>query len=205
MDNTLYDIIPGYREAVENESRLRDAAFLNLPELIADIRVKALTPKHLLLLTLRKSPLVVGGDISVDDLLLFVWVVSEDFDPKDEEKRKAIVSKCLETSPENLMKECADYLNLAFYDSNTGVSPSSKDSTHKSNAIYVSNVSLLVDLFASEYGWTPDIVLNLSYKQIWQLVRSIHMRHDNKVIMFNQSDNVKSQWLAQLNRQENNG
>lgn len=57
----LFATIPGLREAVEAENRVRDAALLGLPDRICGFYVRLLTLDDYLALRLIRNPFIVGG------------------------------------------------------------------------------------------------------------------------------------------------
>ena len=88
-EDPLYNLVPGYREAVQRETDLRDAAFLPVTDSICGVEVNQLTPFHLAALTLARSPFICGGMPFPRDIALFLWCVSPEYNPR------AVVSRWL--------------------------------------------------------------------------------------------------------------
>jgi len=192
--NALFSEIDGYKEAVESENRLREFSFLDYPDLILDVKVKPLTPRLFSLLHLKKTPILCGGDVAVDDILLFLWIVSFDFNPQDETKRKELVKQCLQYSPDDLYRAIADYIEESFQDStNTKGLPD--------EIPYYHWIASLVVVLASEFHWSEREILDMPFKRLWQYLRCISKKYDSRAILFNKSDKLKSDWLCRINEE----
>jgi len=193
MRDPLFDVIPGYEDAIKRESKIRAFAFLDLPELIGNVRVKAFTPRHFAFLELRNSPFLSGENITIEDVLFFVWVVSEDFDYNNPEGRKALVDKIIgECDINDLVKDCYTYLEDSFYDNLNKVSDT------VSKAPYYSWVTSIVDMIAREYHWSESEILDIPFRRLNQYLKCIVLHNNPNATMFNPSDKVKSEWLANL-------
>jgi hypothetical protein len=57
-------------------------------------------------------------------------------------------------------------------------------------------------VFAAEYGWSADQVLDAPLAQVFQLLRAIRARHGTDSF-WNPSDRVRGQWLATVNQGQN--
>lgn len=195
--NALFKQIPGYEDAVEKENKLREFSFLDYPELICDIRVNPLTPRLFSLLHLKKSPIICGDkDIAVEDILLFLWVISVDFESNNEVKRKKFVEQCFTHKPQDLYLAIADYIEEAFQDStNTRGIPD--------EVPYYHWLSSLIVILASEFHWSEKDILDMPFKRIWQYLRCISKKYDSRAILFNKSDRLKSDWLMSLQEEIN--
>jgi hypothetical protein len=197
MRDPLLDIVPGYKEALEHESRIREYSFLDLPEMIGPIKVKPFTPRHFALLELKRSPFLHGIIPDVDDTIFFVWVVSEDFEYNNDVKRIALIEKLMtaDIPPEGIAKECYEYLTESFYDS---MNTNTEDDKIESSPQY-SWVASIVNMLASNYHWSEEAILNIPFKRINQYIKCLRQQNNPKGIMFNPSDRCKSEWLANLN------
>lgn len=197
--NALFEEIDGYKDAVAKENKIREFAFLDYPELICDeIMVRPLTPRLFSLLHLKKSPIICGdnaeNNINVDDILLFLWIISWDFNPKDEVARKEFVKKCLQYNPADLYKGIADYVEEAFQDSTNTKGLADE-------VPYYHWLSSLVVAIASEFHWSEREILDIPFKRLWQYLRCLSKKYDSKAILFNKSDRLKSEYLAKMEAQ----
>jgi len=79
----LLDKIPGLKRAEarakQKEEEIRRRAFLPCCLQICGINVRALTPRHYILLDEMRSPFFHGGDALPEDVAAFLWVVSTEF------------------------------------------------------------------------------------------------------------------------------
>src|SRR5436309_1886254 len=104
---TLKEAQEFYLATVENEKRLHDASVLDIPEMICGVLVKPLTPRMFALLKLKHSPLIDGGELSSNDFLLFMAIVSDTI--LEPEKRKEIVEQTLQVEPQELLEGITKY------------------------------------------------------------------------------------------------
>jgi hypothetical protein len=72
--------LPRYREAIAREQFERSEAFIDGPEFIMGVPVRGFSPLHSTLLRSARSPFLEGGKPDPDDVLKFLWVVSESFE-----------------------------------------------------------------------------------------------------------------------------
>jgi hypothetical protein len=169
----LLDQIPGYREAVEaaemEEESLRDFAYTGWPESICGAEVKQFTPRHFLLLCSIKSPFLCGGDPSPEDVGLFLWVVSPEFKPFDLEARARFLESIITLPYAESVQEIRAYIDRARFDRPSGGSGSTA---------VASFFASLVHVFASEYGWSRDQVLDSPMAALYQELRMIIRDHD---------------------------
>ena len=62
--------------------------------------------------------------------------------------------------------------------------------------------AMLIREFRHEYpGMTRDDVLDTPLDQLWQEHRAITVAHHPSAVLFNQSDRLKGEWLAQRSKQ----
>jgi hypothetical protein len=195
-EDPLFQIIPGYREAVERETLDREAAFLPVTESIAGVEVLPLTPLHYSMLECAGSPFVRGGLPNPGDVLAFLWCVSPRY-CSGYWRRWLFARSLRRLSFVRAVQGIGEYLTAAFADApgvkQTGFKPS-----------YYSGTAALVDLLASQYGWTEETILRIPFKRLFQYARAIRARHDDKPIFFNPSDSVISEWQErdELNRRK---
>lgn len=187
------DEIPGYASAVAHERLNRNAAFLGLADRVCGIDVSPMTLRHYVCLESIGSPYVCGGDITSEDTLAAVWLISPDYDPKNNSARKAFCKRISTYKVADAMREMNDYVSSAFEDA-----PASAGGN---TVQYYSTAASLVDLFAREYGWQLNEILDLPLAVLFQLVKAIIARTDPDAILFNPSDKVRGQWLCKVNNE----
>lgn len=191
--SNLYDIIPGLREAVEKENLLRDASFVTDYDLIGGYKVHSLTPRLVAVLQLMKCPLICGGKIELTDILKFLWVIKVKEHGNTDAERNVFRDELIKTkSPDTLMQDITDYLNVAYMDFGGG----SGDNSDRTS--YVSSMANVVDFLASEYGWQECDILDMPYRRISQYIKAISIRNNPSRPKFNPSDKVKSDFLNRI-------
>ena len=181
--------VPGYREAIESESRQRDIAWLNLTETINGVEVLPFTPNHFLILSriIPGSPFICGGQPCETDVPIFLWVVSPQFIAgnswRARVRRHRFVSRCRKLDFFKTCDAIAKYIDSAFMEGSGG------DDRSKS---YFSCIASLVDSLASEYGWSEEQIRATSFKRLFQLFRSRQLRHDPEARLHNASDRIRA-------------
>jgi hypothetical protein len=76
----FYDQLPAYREAKQREQRTREAAFKGKTYSILGLRIRAMTVRDFVVLQELKSPLVSRIVPSIEELCVFLWIMSKAFD-----------------------------------------------------------------------------------------------------------------------------
>jgi hypothetical protein len=189
LNSILQEYSEKYVIAVEREQASRDSAYIADFDVIGDIKVHQLTPKLLSILTLMKSPFIVGGDIEPSSLLTLLWTLKIKHDDDD---RVEFFSRVMsDYNVEDLLSDINSYFEDAFQDigsTESGVS----------SVPYFSNLTSMVDCLASEYGWSEESIINLSYKKLFQYFKVIGKRKDPTKIMFNKSDSVKGEMIRKI-------
>ena len=189
LDERIQRLNKEYIDAVNREQSLRDLAFLSDYDVIADVKVHALTPILHNILTLNNSPLLCGGTITPESLLVFLWTVK--VKEQGETQELFFQSTIKEISDVTLCEEIVEYIKRSFQD---GLGGGSDVETLP----YWSHLASLVDIFAHEYGWTESTILNMPYRRMLQYVRVIVKRSDPKKILFNSTDEYKKKIAEEI-------
>lgn len=192
----LPDSIPGYRKAIEDEARDREGAFLRLPEFVCGVRVEPLTLRRFTLL----NHLGIEAGEDWETLELFLWLMSPHYTPRGGIARARHTARCLWAFMRygsHVVHICANVWLAGQFADGPGAGSGEFRVDH------TSGVSRQVDLFAAEYGWPADRVLDLPLKVAFQLEREIRQRNSaSKPTFFNPSDKVRTAWLRQQNEQQ---
>jgi len=192
---TLFDEIPGYKDAVEAEARSREAAFLRIPEFVCGIQVEPLTLRHVALF----SQFSIEPEPSTEAMEVFLWAIAANRGRTLARLRHTarVGWLCFRHTPSVVAMAAQAWLAEAFADSPGGTS-------EQVSANPTSWLSQHIDTFAAEYGWTVDQVLDLPVKVALQLQRDITRRNSvNKPMFFNQSDKVRTKWMKEHNNDRN--
>lgn len=188
---SLFDVIPGYREAVEREQQVRSAGFLDVPGDICGIAVRALTLRHLVELELARSAFLVGGRATLGECAFFLWVVSVDRASGTCGQRR-FARRCRKLPLPALAREIDGYLDEQMQDAPGG-------SGRAGAVCYTSWVADMAHIFATEYGWSDETTLETPVVRLMQYLKRIHRRADPKAPLFNPSDAVRDRWLREQN------
>lgn len=179
-----------YVAAIEKEQAIRDSAFISDFDVIGKIKVSALTPKLFTILTLMKSPLVLGGQLTSESILSFLWVIK--IKSPDENQTSFFETVILKEEFETIMRDIGNYFEDAFQDAPLVSAP--VDNTIP----YYSSMTTIVDYLASEYGWKEEDILNMPYKRLFQYIKLLMKKHNPEKVLFNKSDSIKSEMIQEL-------
>lgn len=183
--------IPNLAEAIASEQANRDESFVGFGEIIGGIEVLQMTPKHLLILDGSGNAFATGKTPEASDIAAFLWVLNPDF-TTDNKARDNFLLKVKVLSVAELLEGIRQYLEKTFQDA-----PSGNGSNQKP---YASWIAILIDSFASEYGWTPQTVLETPLRQLYQLLDAKNKRkYGSKYIKISKSDKVIADWLREQN------
>lgn len=189
--------IPGFLEAVAAERFARDAAFLPVTETVAGQEVSPLTVRHVCILTAVGSPFICGGRLPTGaDIAAFLWVVSPKYRPAAATRRRWFVRGLRRLPFVETAKAIQEYVARAFADLPPG--------DGKATVGFYSSTAAIVDLLASEYGWSEEAILALPLCRAIQYSRAIERRRclaaGVKPVQFNPSDKFKRDYLDRLNQ-----
>ncbi len=183
----LEDLIPGLKQAVEREQKIREQSFLEYPETVCGVEVQPLTLRRMLLLMSIESPFICGGAVGPYDVGAFFVVLT---DAKVFNKWRLLRRLGLMDS-KAVVSGITEFMDETFQD---------KPSTSRGEAVsYYSFAAGLVDCLASEYGWTTSETLDCPLKQLFQYLKAMAKRNNPKAIQFNPSDRVRGNWLKEQN------
>lgn len=197
---------PRVVEAVLHERFVRDAAFLGVPETVAGFELKPFSLRHYLTLRIARNPILFGVDPMPGDLAQFLWTCAVEYSPHASD-RKRFMKRCRRFVPpapqffetrrwrrrfnRSLLElaKCAKaargYYDEAMMDK-PGIAP--KSARH---ADYYSEVAFWLSLF--EYRYTPEQVLDMPMKVLWQCLNEARERKEKKPTLFNPSDRIKGE------------
>lgn len=194
---SIFDQIPGYREAVERERFNRDAAFAEVPQFICGISVQPLCFLSLTRLALVGSPFVKGGDVTPTNLASTLWLLSSIYSPEARFARWRFLRMVRKKPYLQLIREVEKFFADSFEDAPGGGG--------EEQISYYSTAADICDALCSEYGWTIEQVMRVPLVQLWQLLKAMRRRCSGSTgIMWNPSDKVRGRWLEQVNAQSSN-
>lgn len=184
---------PRIAAARKRDNEGKDGAFLAYDEdRIGEFPAVLLTPKRYLLL----SGVGAFGGAEAESMMVlrFLWIVSPDFKPS-RISAKLFLWKHRKTDPVELLPEIQKYMARTF--SNM---PGSKSQGEGS-----AWVASMVDLLASEYGWTEKAILDCPLQHIFQYVSMIKARATRQPIEFSsEADRLQAEFMEKANAPEAN-
>jgi hypothetical protein len=116
-----------------------------------------------------ESPFLLGTDYTVGDIAVFLWLLLED----KNQDRKEFVNGIKDIKIVDAEKDILTYLDEVFSECDT----LQEKQNGKSHA---SSIAYQVDLYAREYGWQAEEILNLPMSQIFQLNTVIAERYSRE-------------------------
>ena len=197
FEGDLLDVVPDYREAIDEEQAIRSAAYLPMTESILGVDVLPMTPEHFVILSNSDCGFFRRRLITEIDVGLFLWALSPRYRPItnfwDRWQRRRFLQSVRKLNFDESKKAIFAYLEETFQDA-----PGTKEG--KWNVPYWSFCASLIDLFAEEYGWTDERVMGAPLKRLYDLQKIITRRRNPNAIQFNPlSDAVRSKWLKMIN------
>src|ERR1044071_5618505 len=212
MAGSVLDI-PGYREAVAKERLAREASFMPITETVGGFELVPMTLRQYLVLSVMQSPVLTGDTPSLDDLDSFLWLLHPRYKPtggfhrwrmRRKLRRCALPAKPLWTSKRirarherwvtvaryrlgKLLEAVRSYVSESLQDwQPSGVPDGCVSVEHYGEGVAVCSA------FARQYGWPPEVTLNLPMKQVLQYVKEIKAFNGSKVPLCNPSDDIKA-------------
>jgi hypothetical protein len=179
-----------YRAAVELESESRTLAFADVPEMVCGVPVRAITLQDVIVLDGAKSPFMVGGMPTPEDIILFLWLQSTEFKPGSRPLRR-FARKHRDLVYADACKAILELIDATFLDAPKG--------DGKEHLPYYAWPASLVDLFGSEYGWSESETLKCPIKRLFQYRKVIVQRKDPNAVLWNPSMQIRSAWLKAVN------
>lgn len=181
-------IIPGLREAIEQEQLERNAAFLDVPETLCGHPVPAMTLQHLIVLSCIGSPFVDGGPVDRAHVRQFLLVITG----ATGWRKRWLLWRTRKLDLSTALPQIKAYLDSALADIGGGSGAAEKS--------YYSFAAGLVDMFLKEYQWPEAKTLNYPLKKLLQFRNVIARRYNPSATLFNPSDKVCRLWLLEKNR-----
>lgn len=194
------DDIPELKRALSRaakiEERLRSVAFVPIQDVINGIIVDQFRLKHLVLCQYIESPFMVGGTVTDEDVVRFMWIVSGQYNP-DGKGRAEYVAALVKAKPidAKFVRSIDRYIERALMDLPGG--------SRTGKTISASFAASVIHRLALTYGWDDEAILEKPMARICQCMNWINAERNPKTPQFNRlQDQVKRKFL---NRQSGNG
>lgn len=182
--------VPGYTVALQNQRDRRELSYLIDETELCGERVYQLTPWHHIALEAAGNPFVVGGSVSPESVLQFLWVVSVHYNAEAIDHRNALIDRAKILIYDDAVQAIDKYVRDANRDA-----PGSSGSGESES---ISWIASLVHIIASTYGWSESEIIRIPFVRLWQYVRCLRVQHGDNVAFVNEVDHVKSAHLREL-------
>jgi len=193
--------IPGYRESIERECRIRREAMQRLPIYIAGIEVRRPTLADLDTLEAVRSPFVTGGSPPTpEDVASFLWLMSRAF-----ARVRKVAPFLTRLCAKRFMRRCRRLPFLetvgeidAYLDEQLMDAPGSR--MKGGGDPVVNGTASIIAYLARRFGWSREAILSLPVVEVNQYIRCNQMAEEEKPVFFNKfSGRAKSKWLKEQN------
>ena len=189
--------LPGYAEAHAKERRIRDIAWLPWEVPLCGIKVRQFSPNHFIALRLAGSPFIseTPRDPEVEDILIFLWIVSPSYQPGDDEARKAFCLPLLATVQFlPAITAIWEYLTDAFLDVPRGTA---------GGVDYFCAFGPLVRTACRDFGMTAEGAMDAPFARLYQMDRIAAKAANPRLPLINPlSDGVVTRTLLSPKRAE---
>lgn len=201
--------VPGLREAIKRESRVRDTAFLDGAEIVCGVEAHPLSLRRLIWLEQAHNGFVVPWRFESDQEVLghalqLVYFCTPRFSPpkspkfifwesfRDGMRQQAFFRKALRAgTPEVIVKEIEAWLADAFMDS-----PAGGGNNEVKGSSYASYPAYVVDLFAAAgLQFSYDEIMDMPLRRLWQHWR-VAVKRLHGATLTNPSDELVTNHLA---------
>lgn len=175
------------------EDALREKAFLPLGEIINGVEVLQFSLRHLTILFKIRSPFLYGGIPQIEDVGLFLWIVSQHYNPSDNENRAAFMAQLVfHPEWERFYRSIRRYLDRALMDTPPQAS--------EGKPISASYAAGIIHKIAAAYGWDIDRIMDTPIAALFQLMKWIEIERNFNLPQFNPlQDRVKARLIERLN------
>jgi hypothetical protein len=189
------DFIPGVKEAEARFHEEQLEAFAGIePEICGCFSPQPLTPQIYLELSGADNGFFNSGTVTPVDVAVFLWRVSPGFKRDDKELRKTFNQFISVLSFDQAVTEILEYIRRSLAPMPQW--PGSDGPT--SAGVWPSRI---VDLFASEYGWSEEYTLNMPFRRLWQYAnRILERKNDKYTHKCPEELALRSKWLEETNR-----
>tara|TARA_R110002167_G_scaffold135127_1_gene321454 strand:- start:6097 stop:6714 length:618 start_codon:yes stop_codon:yes gene_type:complete len=188
---------PRIAEAQERDARDKHEHFLKYFEnSINGLPCKQLTAEIYLLLSVSNS--LIGEKEPTDQSIFrFLWIVNPSF-KKGKFAFQLFKFLNRKIDKEETLEQIGKYLEHSFQFSPSG--KLKKDEETKSSPEWMSS---LIDLIASEYGWTFEQIMETPLSILFMQCARIKARYTGKPIQFSrEADSIKAEYLDEINSME---
>lgn len=126
-----------------------------------------MTIRHFFLLDGIESPYITNQQPTAADLAVFLWILSPKYST-DQSERDEFCKEIFNVEINQATKDIEKYIIATFQDAET---------TDGAEKRYASFITYLIDLYAREYGWKAEQIMEMPMRQLYQLNTAISERY----------------------------
>ena len=155
------------QKAIDQAETWQAESWLDITTEIAGVEVNQMTLHHFFLLDGIESPFIKNTSFTPGDLGVFLWILSPDYSQSNKDRDK-FIKKIAGINIKQATEDISEYLTATFQDAESGDSDGKR---------YANFIAYMVDMFAREYGWQIDYIMQMPMRQIYQLATAIGERY----------------------------
>ncbi len=193
-------LLPAIQGAEVQYKEQNSIAFAGIePSIVGMVEILPLTPKMFLDLEGAGNAFFApkGTEITVGDLAAFLWRCSPYYSfgrPDSIATRRFFNANLFVVPFHRAVDEIEEYIVRAW----SGMPLWRKSPTSAANLAQWP--SRLVHMFAKEYGWSEEYILNLPFRRLWQYANRILESHDPDYReLCNAAMRIRQKWLEAVN------
>ena len=176
----------------DREARI--CALLGVCEDCAGLPADPLTFRKLLLLEYADNKFITGGEVTPQDVIQLLWVVSPQYS-KSQKSARAFSQKIGGMEMEATVESIIEWVTGQLRDL-----PKGKATGEVSGRVWLAQY---VDIFASEYGWTDEKIMDTPLLRLGAYKSEIVARLSGETYKEPSAaneDRIKGDWLREINR-----
>ena len=179
-------------EAKKRESETRLSLFCPQPfRYVGEFPITPLTLEKYCIITLPEFWSDPDPRLPV---LRFLWIMSPDFDP-DPKKGTEFILDHIQDDLEGYDQEIREIFNQAFE-----FAPKGSSSGKSSGNDWIATI---IDLFASEYGWDDEKILQTPMDRLFIYLQRIQVRRSSNPVTFStEADRLKKEFMDIVNKEK---
>lgn len=194
-------VVPGLREARENERMARYCAFAGLSLPILGLECVQLTPRHRLEFEMAGNAFSVGVEAGRADVFQFLWRLNPAWrkgQPITWAATRAwwkIHRVIYNTSAVRLEGAILDYLGMMLQDLPEGDANLGRSRSVNPDGNYVTWIASEADFYMRTYGMGLEEYRHMPYLVLQQLFRVYRMATEEDPSFINHSDKILNSWV----------
>lgn len=191
------DFIPGLREAEDRYRQENAEAFAGVePSICQMMNVLPFTPQMFIELDGAGNAFFAqrGTPITAADVAVFLWRVSPVYVKGNDDLRRLYIAHCAVIPYDKAVSDIQEYIRRSW--AGMPLWPGKSGSMRRLGQW----PAALVHIFAKEYGWSEETILNMPFRRLWQYANRVLEEHDTKYHeKCGEAMKLRTQWLIEQN------